>query len=71
MPLEVRYVFEEVPGGTRLTVTMDTQPAGFFRTVGPIFVIALKRQIRKDLEILRTLLASERRMRFALKEDSR
>ena len=56
MPLEIDYVFEEVPEGTRLTVSMDTRPAGFFRVIGPVFKVAVKRQLRKDLGTLKGLL---------------
>ena len=56
MPLEIDYVFEEVPEGTRLTVSMDTRPAGFFRVIGPVFKVAVKRRLRKDLGTLKGLL---------------
>ena len=56
MPVEVSYFFEEVTGGTRLTVSMDIQPAGFFRLVGPVFGRVVKRQIRNDLKTLKGLL---------------
>lgn len=57
MPLEVNYIFEEVPGGgTRLTVSADTQPEGFFNLIGPVFKMAFKRQIGKDLDTLKAIL---------------
>jgi uncharacterized membrane protein len=57
MPLEIDYVFEEAPEDkTRLTVSMDTRPAGFFRLIGPVFKVAVKRQLRKDLQTLKGLL---------------
>ncbi len=59
MPLEINYIFEEVPGGTRLTVSMDTRPEGFFRLIGPIFGRAVKRQIRNDLKTLKGLLEAQ------------
>ena len=55
IPLEINYIFEEVRGGTRLTVTMDAQPTGFFRMIGPVFGIAATRQIRNDLRTLKGL----------------
>ena len=59
MPLDINYIFEEVPGGTRLTVRMDTRPACFFRLIGPIFGRAVKRQIRNDLKTLKGLLEAQ------------
>jgi hypothetical protein len=59
IPLEINYIFEEVPGGTRLTVSMDAQPAGFFRLIGPVFGRAVKRQIRSDLKTLKGLLEAQ------------
>jgi hypothetical protein len=54
MPIEVNYVFEEVPGaGTRLTVSIDNQPEGFFKLIGPVFRRAAKLQIRNDLRTLK------------------
>ena len=60
MPLEVSYIFEEVPGGTRLTIGMDAEPEGFFKLVGPVFKVAVKRQIGKDLRMLKKVLKPER-----------
>ena len=59
MPLEINYLFEEVSGGTRLTVSMDAQPAGFLRLIGPVFGRAVKRQIRNDLKTLKGLLEAQ------------
>jgi hypothetical protein len=59
MPLEINYIFEEVRGGTRLTVTMGAQPTGFFRMIGPVFGIAVKRQIRNDLKTLKGFLEAQ------------
>ena len=53
MPLEVSYTFEEVPTGTRVTIGMNAQPQGFFKIVGPVFKVAVKRQIRNDLRTLK------------------
>ncbi len=60
MPTEINFIFEEVPGaGTRLTVSMDTQPEGFARLIGPVFRIALKRSIRNDLQTLEEVLDAQ------------
>ncbi len=60
MPLEVSYIFEEVPGGTCVTMGMDAEPEGFFKLIGPVFKVAVKRQIRKDLQTLKVLLELKR-----------
>jgi uncharacterized membrane protein len=60
MPLEVSYIFGEVPRGTRVTVGMDAKPEGFFKLIGPVFKVAVKRQIRNDLRTLKGLLEPKR-----------
>ena len=60
MPLEVSYIFEEVPRGTRVTMGMDAEPEGFFKLIGPVFKVAVKRQIRNDLRTLKGLLEPKR-----------
>ncbi len=60
MPVEINYIFEEVPGaGTRLTVSMDTQPKGFFKLIGPVFRRAVKRTFRNDLQTLEEVLDAQ------------
>ncbi len=60
MPIEINYIFEEVPGaGTYLTVSMDTQPEGFFKLIGPIFRNALKRTLRNDLQTIERVLDAQ------------
>ena len=59
MPLEINYLFEEVLGSTRLTVSMDARQAGFFRLIGPIFKRAFKRKIRNALKTLKALLEAQ------------
>jgi uncharacterized membrane protein len=60
MPIEVNYIFEEVPGaGTRLTVSLDTQPEGFFKLIGPVFRSAVKRTVRNDLQTLKDVLEAQ------------
>ncbi len=59
MPLVVSYIFEEGPRGTRLTIGMDAEPEGFFKLMGPVFMAAVKRQIRKDLQTLKELLENQ------------
>jgi hypothetical protein len=59
MPIDVGYLFEEVPRGTRLTIGMDTEPEGFFKIIGPVFGIALKRAIRNDIKTIKELLENQ------------
>ncbi len=56
MPLEINHIFEGVPEGTRLTVSMDARSAGFLRLIGSVFKAAVKRQIRNDPGTLKSLL---------------
>ena len=60
MPTEINFIFEEVPGaGTRLTVSMDNQPKGFARLIGPVFRSALKRTFRNDLQTIEEVLDAQ------------
>ncbi len=53
---EHTYTFDEVAGRTRLTVTMDMQPGGFFRITGPLLEKAVRRQVGKELGTLKDIL---------------
>lgn len=54
---EHTYTFEETEGGgTRLTVTMEAEPGGFFRITGPLLEKAVRRQFRKELKTLKGVL---------------
>ena len=60
MPTEINFIFEEVPGaGTRLTMSMDNQPEGFFKLIGPVFRRAVKRTLRNDLQTLKDVLEAQ------------
>ena len=60
MPTELNFIFEEVPGaGTRLTMSMDNQPEGFFKLIGPVFRRAVKRTVRNDLQTLKDVLEAQ------------
>ena len=48
--------FEEVSGGTRLTLVVEGEPGGFFRLAEPLLERAVKRQFRADLGTLKDLL---------------
>ncbi len=53
---EHTYTFEEAGGGTRLTLALEAEPGGFFRMSGPLLEKVARRQIRKELEILKDML---------------
>jgi uncharacterized membrane protein len=49
-------VFEEVPGGTRLTRTVDAEPDGLLKLLEPLQKRAVERQLRKDLLTVKDVL---------------
>jgi uncharacterized membrane protein len=60
VPIEVSLIFEEVPGGTRLTQSADLEPpGGFFKLTGPLLERAVKRQFRNDQETLKDVLEAQ------------
>ena len=48
--------FQEVPGGTRVTRTVDAHPDGLLKLLEPVQKLAAERQLRKDLQTLKNLL---------------
>src|SRR5215210_8273338 len=50
--------FEEVSGGTRLTMVLEGAPGGFFRLAEPLIQRAVNRQFRADLGTLKDMLES-------------
>ena len=48
--------FEEVSGGTRLTLVVEGEPGGFFRLAEPLLERAANRQFRADLGTLKDML---------------
>src|SRR5215210_1480011 len=48
--------FEEVSGGTRLTMVVEGEPGGFFRLAEPLLERAVRRQFRADLGTLKDML---------------
>lgn len=48
--------FEEVPGGTRVTRTVDVQSGGLLKLLEPLQKRAARRQLRKDLQTLKDVL---------------
>jgi quercetin dioxygenase-like cupin family protein/uncharacterized protein YndB with AHSA1/START domain len=49
---------EEVPGGTRFTITIEGRTGGFFRVAEPIFARLASRQLKANLADLKGLLES-------------
>jgi uncharacterized membrane protein len=56
VPFEVRSIYEPVEGGTRVIVTAEAQPSGFFKLAGPLLARMRKRQFETDLANLKALL---------------
>jgi uncharacterized membrane protein len=48
--------FQEVPGGTRVTRTVDAEPGGLLRLLQPLQKRAVGRQLRTDLQTLKDVL---------------
>lgn len=55
-PIEGRQTYEPVEGGTRLNVTGEVQPGGFFKLAEPLVVRMLKRLTDADLANLKDLM---------------
>jgi uncharacterized protein YndB with AHSA1/START domain len=57
-PMETTYTWQEVPGGTRMTLRNTGEPAGFARVTAPAMELAMRRATTKDLARLKALLES-------------
>jgi hypothetical protein len=55
-PMETTYTWEEVSGGTRMTLRNRGEPAGFSRVAAPAMAAAMRRANRKDLDRLKEIL---------------
>ena len=55
-PMETTYTWDEVPGGTRMTLRNTGEPAGFARVTAPAMELAMRRATTKDLARLKALL---------------
>ena len=51
--------FQEVPGGTRLTRAVDAHPDGLLKLLEPLQKRAAERQLRKDLQTLKSILEAQ------------
>jgi hypothetical protein len=57
VPYETAFHFEPIPGGTRLTVTSESEPKGLINGITrPILDKAFSRQIQSDLFSLKEML---------------
>jgi uncharacterized membrane protein len=55
-PIAGRQTYERVGGGTRINVTGEVQPGGFFKLAEPLVVRMLKRLTEADLANLKDLM---------------
>jgi uncharacterized protein YndB with AHSA1/START domain len=55
-PMETTYIWEDAPGGTRMTLRNRGQPRGFAKLGAPMLAAAMRRANRTDLARLRTVL---------------
>jgi len=55
-PMETTYTWDDVPGGTRMTLRNRGEPAGFSKLAGLIMAPAIRRANRKDLRRLKQIL---------------
>jgi uncharacterized protein YndB with AHSA1/START domain len=58
-PLEGRYTLEPTESGTRLTLVIEGEPAGFFKLAEPLVVSLAKRSYEADLHNLKDMLEAQ------------
>lgn len=58
-PMETTYTWEDVPGGTRMTLRNRGNPSGFSRMMAPFMRLAIQSANQKDLNALKALLESD------------
>jgi uncharacterized protein YndB with AHSA1/START domain len=56
VPTQMTFIFEEVPGGTRFTLSQEVEPGDFFGLTESLFEIEARGQLRNDLKTLQNLL---------------
>lgn len=56
-PMQVRYELADGPDGTLVAIHARGEARGFFRIASPLLNRMVRRNIRKDLELLKTQLA--------------
>lgn len=57
-PMQIRYELEDAPGGTVARIRARGEAGGFFRVAGPLLAPMVKRNIGKDLALLKQQLES-------------
>jgi uncharacterized protein YndB with AHSA1/START domain len=58
-PIVETFSFEAGEGGTKVTVAMEGDPAGFFKLAEPILTRIIKRQMGNDVGTLKDLLEAQ------------
>ena len=57
VPMKTMYTWQDGPGGgTRMTLRIEGDPAGFGNVAAPVMAVAMRRANRKDLARLKDLL---------------
>ena len=55
-PMETTYTWQDVDGGTRMTLRNRGEPSGFKKIAAPVMARAMRRAMTKDLERLGAIL---------------
>lgn len=59
-PMETTYMWDDTPdGGTRMTLRNRGGPAGFSRVLAPFMALMIRRENRKDLRRLKSILEAD------------
>ena len=58
-PITYRYTFEPIPDGTKLTMTVEGEPGGFFKLATPLLINIAQRTMFHSLENLKDLVEAE------------
>ncbi len=56
--MTIRYDFEEADGATRMRINVRGGGSGFFKVAGPLLGLQVKKNLRRDLGKLKTLMES-------------
>jgi uncharacterized protein YndB with AHSA1/START domain len=61
VPLTTTFAFEPIQNGTRLTIVVEGEAAGLFKSATPFILGAIRRQCESDLRRLKKLLEERKR----------